>query len=102
VQAWNGWTAAALKKVRAELAATDLVVQAKRERAGRTLFLPGGWRPMKAPKLPLEGWKAGLYDISDPYLPITVLRTVPDLFRAAWQRIVAGDRPALHDLGETR
>jgi hypothetical protein len=102
IQNWTGWTAAAFKKIRAELAATDLVVEAKRARAGRSLFLPGGWRPLKAPKLPIEAWKAEMYDVSEWSLPITVLRTVPDLFRLAWQRVVDGDRPALQALGEAR
>ncbi|MEU9388370.1 hypothetical protein AB0D38_49055, partial [Streptomyces sp. NPDC048279] len=36
---WTGWKPARTKKARAELAAAALVVEAKRPRAGRTLFL---------------------------------------------------------------
>ena len=55
---WTGWKPARLKAARAELAATDLVVEAKRARAGRTLFLPGGWLELQGPHLPLETLEA--------------------------------------------
>ncbi|MFF0296113.1 hypothetical protein ACFYST_20235 [Kitasatospora sp. NPDC004614] len=94
---WTGWKPARLKRARAELAATDLVLEAKRSRAGRGLFLPGGWQEAKSPALPVEVWKAGLYAIpSDrailPHLP------APELFARAWQRIADGDRPGYEQL----
>ncbi|MEV2192035.1 hypothetical protein AB0I02_13730 [Streptomyces phaeochromogenes] len=94
---WTGWKPARLKKARTELAATDLVVEAKRPRAGRTLFLPCGWRDLKSPALPVEIWKEGLYPVRDrsravPRLP------VPDLFAHAWQRVQDGDAPAYEKL----
>lgn len=94
---WTGWKPARLKKARTELAATDLVVEAKRPRAGRTLFLPCGWRDLKSPALPVETWKEGLYPVPDrsravPRLP------VPDLFARAWQRVQDGDAPAYEKL----
>ncbi|MFJ5925569.1 hypothetical protein ACIQF6_23470 [Kitasatospora sp. NPDC092948] len=94
---WTGWKPARLKRARAELAATDLVLEAKRSRAGRSLFLPGGWQEAKSPSLPVEVWKAGLYDIpSDvailPHLP------APELFALARQRIADGDRPGYEQL----
>ncbi|TRO59826.1 hypothetical protein [Streptomyces sp. IB201691-2A2] len=94
---WTGWKPARLKKARTELAATDLVVEAKRPRAGRTLFLPCGWRDLKSPALPVETWKEGLYPVRDgsravPRLP------VPDLFAHAWQRVQDGDAPAYEKL----
>ncbi|QQM38796.1 hypothetical protein [Streptomyces liliifuscus] len=94
---WTGWKPARLKKARAELAATDLVVEAKRPRAGRTLFLPCGWRDLKSPALPVETWKEGLYPVRDrsravPRLP------VPDLFALAWARVRDGDAPAYEKL----
>ncbi|MFF0383462.1 hypothetical protein [Streptomyces sp. NPDC004286] len=94
---WNGWKPARAKKARAELAATALVVEAKRPRAGRALFLPCGWRDLKSPALPLETWKEGLYPVaahrrSMPLLP------VPELFVRAWDRVRAGDAPAYEEL----
>ncbi|MEU0128378.1 hypothetical protein [Streptomyces sp. NPDC006289] len=94
---WTGWTPARVKKARAELAATDLVVEAKRSRAGRTLFLPCGWLERGAPGVPLETWKEGLYPVTGstrtlPHLP------VPALFAAAWARVRGGDAPAFEEL----
>ncbi|WP_371520218.1 hypothetical protein [Kitasatospora sp. NBC_01300] len=97
VARWTGWKPARLKRARAELAATDLVLEAKRARAGRTLFLPGGWQEAKSPALPAETWKAALYElpthrVSLPHLP------VPDLFARAWQRTLDGDAPGYEEL----
>lgn len=94
---WTEWKPARVKKARAELAATDLVVEAKRSRAGRTLFLPCGWMERNAPALPLETWKEGLYPVvggvrTVPHLP------VPALFAAAWARVRGGDAPAFEEL----
>jgi hypothetical protein len=96
VARWTGWKPARLKAARAALAATDLVVSAKRSRAGRSLFLPGGWHEFKT-ALPLETWKGGLYPVVDgpslvPTSPVT------DLFRDAWQRVQAGDTPGFEQL----
>ncbi|MFF2625525.1 hypothetical protein ACFVUN_07100 [Kitasatospora griseola] len=94
---WTGWKPARLKRARAELAAGELVLEAKRSRAGRSLFLPGGWQEAKSPGLPVEVWKAGLYAIPSaravlPHLP------APELFARAWQRIADGDRPGYEQL----
>ncbi|MFD4024536.1 hypothetical protein ACFWRV_13570 [Streptomyces sp. NPDC058576] len=94
---WTEWKPARIKKARAELAATDLVVEAKRSRAGRTLFLPCGWLERGAPGLPLETWKESLYPVAGsartlPHLP------VPALFAAAWARARGGDAPAFEEL----
>ncbi|MFD8060120.1 hypothetical protein ACFXA0_11125 [Streptomyces cyaneofuscatus] len=94
---WTEWKPARVKKARAELAATDLVLEAKRSRAGRTLFLPCGWLERSAPALPLETWKEGLYPVAGgvrtvPHLP------VPALFAAAWARVRGGDAPAFEEL----
>ncbi|MEV5874683.1 hypothetical protein AB0L75_10705 [Streptomyces sp. NPDC052101] len=94
---WTGWKPARLKKARAELAATDLVVEAKRPRAGRTLFLPCGWRDLKSPALPVETWKEGLYPIPDHRRAIPLV-PVPELFTRAWDRVRAGDAPAYEQL----
>ncbi|MFC9862535.1 MULTISPECIES: hypothetical protein [unclassified Streptomyces] len=94
---WTGWKPARIKKARAELTATGLVVEAKRSRAGRALFLPCGWLERGAPGLPLETWKERLYPVAGstrtlPHLP------VPALFTAAWARVRGGDAPAFEEL----
>ncbi|MEV6848221.1 hypothetical protein [Actinoplanes sp. NPDC051411] len=94
VQGWNGWKPARLKAAQQELVAAKLLVAAKRERAGRGVFLPGGWQPDRAPRLPMETWKQPLY----PGRRVT--RSLPELFAAAWARIVEGDVPRYRDLEE--
>ncbi|MFJ2673699.1 hypothetical protein [Streptomyces sp. NPDC087525] len=93
---WTGWKPARLKKARAELAATDLVVEAKRARAGRSLFLPGGWLEQKTPRLPAESWKTALLPWDQP-LYVVPDRPVPELYRAAWRRVVEGDVPGFEE-----
>lgn len=99
VAAWTGWKPARTKKAHAELAATELVVAAKRARAGRTLFLPGGWLDHKAPRLPTETWKAAVLAPEQVAADGFVVPrcTVPELFRRAWQRVVAGDAPGFEE-----
>ncbi|MGV9404502.1 hypothetical protein [Streptomyces sp. NPDC003667] len=94
---WTGWKPARAKKARAELAATGLVVEAKRSRAGRTLFLPCGWRELKSPALPVETWKEGLYPVYDHRRALPPL-PVPELFARAWDRVRSGDAPAYEEL----
>jgi hypothetical protein len=103
--AWNGWTAAQLKKVSAELVGRKLVLQATRARAGRSLFLPGEWAELKAPWLPVETWKlAHLVELDlkprdpNPVGGPLVLRPFEDLFAAAWQRVLDGDVPRYEDV----
>ncbi|MEV6420599.1 hypothetical protein [Streptomyces sp. NPDC051662] len=93
---WTGWKPARLKKARAELAATDLVVEAKRARAGRSLFLPGGWLEQHTPRLPAESWKTALLPW-DLYAYVVPDRPVPELYRAAWRRVVEGDVPGFEE-----
>ncbi|MFF4382800.1 hypothetical protein [Kitasatospora sp. NPDC001547] len=94
---WTGWKPARLKKARAELAASGLVLEAKRARAGRGLFLPGGWQEAKAPGLPAETWKAALYELPT-HRPALVTLPVPELFARAWRRTVDGDAPGYEEL----
>lgn len=98
VQAWNGWKPAQLRKAREALVAAELVVTAKRERAGRTVFLPGGWLPARAPMLPVEAWKQELYLHTGKQRVVT--RSLPQLFAVAWARITEGDVPRYRDLEE--
>nr|WP_109030325.1 hypothetical protein [Streptomyces rubrogriseus] len=94
---WTGWRPARSKKARAELTATDLVVEAKRPRAGRSLFLPCGWRDLKSPALPVETWKEGLYPVGEGFRSVPLL-PVPELFTRAWARVRDRDAPAYEEL----
>ncbi|MFI9359599.1 hypothetical protein ACIG5E_00835 [Kitasatospora sp. NPDC053057] len=94
---WTGWKPARLKRARAELAAAGLVLEAKRARAGRSLFLPGGWQEAKSPALPVETWKAALYELPT-HQPVLPHLPVPELFAIAWQRTVDGDAPGYEEL----
>lgn len=103
---WLGWKPARLKAARIELAATDLVVEGARPRAGRTLFLPGPWHALASPHLPLESWKCASLGVGDegrvqlgralPRIPVA------ELYRAAWQRILDGDAPRYEELASPR
>ena len=103
---FRSWKPAAYKKACAALEATELVVSGKRPRAGREHFLPGGWEELAASDLPLETWKAPLYDLTRdedgdlvlPFGQILLFKPVGDVFRAAWARIEAGDKPALEQI----
>ncbi|MGC5333469.1 hypothetical protein [Micromonospora sp. DT62] len=99
---WTGWKPARLKAARAELAGTDLVVEASRSRAGRSLFLPGPWLERGAGQVPIEGWKLALFDLAPDgtaALGVTVpFEPAAELYRRAWRRLRDGDRPRLADL----
>ncbi|MFE2910286.1 hypothetical protein [Kitasatospora indigofera] len=97
VARWTGWKPARLKKARAELAATDLVLEAKRARAGRSLFLPGGWQEARSPGLPAETWKSGLYELAQGHA-VLPHHPAPELFARAWQRVRDGDTPGYEEL----
>lgn len=99
VQLWNGWSAADYKKAAAELVRRELVLEARRARAGRSHFLPGGWEELKAPNLPVETWKMPLYQVpvNPPALlhnRLLALRPLGSTFAKAWQRVQAGEAPA--------
>ncbi len=106
LRAWNGWTPARLKNAVVELAAAELVIEAKRPRAGRRHFLPGGWEALKSPHLPLESWKLPLYGltrdskgkIEAPLGLILPLEPVHQVFAAAWDRVEAGDVPRYEEV----
>lgn len=99
---WTGWKPARLKAARAELAATELVVTANRTRAGRTLFLPGGWSEQSSPVLPLEQWKLPLYGLAPGGRPalgaLVPGEPAADLYRRAWARVREGDGPRFEQL----
>ncbi|QTI50032.1 hypothetical protein JYK04_07906 [Streptomyces nojiriensis] len=99
---WTGWKPARLKAARAELSATELVVTAGRSRAGRSLFLPGGWADMPSPTLPVEQWKLPMYGLGAggrPPLGVLVpAEPAAELYRGAWQRVQEGDLPRFEEL----
>ncbi|MEV6731145.1 MULTISPECIES: DNA-binding protein [unclassified Streptomyces] len=102
VARWTGWKPARLKAARAELAATELVVTASRTRAGRSLFLPGGWAEMSSPVLPVERWKLPMYGLAAAGRPVLGVlvpdEPAADLYRRAWQRVREGDVPRFEAL----
>lgn len=106
VQRWNDWKSVAIKKATKELIDGDHLVEAKRSRAGRKVFLPGAWEALKAPHLPLETWKMPLfhlvrdeYNRAAPPLPrILPLEPVHELFSRAWQRVLDGDEPKYEEV----
>jgi len=96
---WNGWKPAEYKKAAEALAVEKLVVVGKRERAGREIFLPGGWEKRGGNDLPLETWKLPLYELAHgsigrllPPKPLHVL------FGEAWARVEKGDAPKYEEV----
>ena len=106
IQLWNGWTSAQLKTLSKELVDKGVVLEATRSRAGRKLFLPGGWEDLKAPHLPLETWKMPLFQMTrdayqratPPLSRIVPLEPLHTLFARAWKRIVDGDVPKYEEV----
>jgi hypothetical protein len=103
VATWTGWNAKRVKELGDVLVSAGVAVRAKRERAGRSVFVPGGWLALRAPSSPIEAWKASLYGLArDGTLPLSVLvptKPVASLFTEAWQRVRDGDPPRLEQLG---
>ncbi|MFJ8434074.1 hypothetical protein ACIQ9P_22500 [Kitasatospora sp. NPDC094019] len=89
VRQWTGWTPATLKAAQQRLSATGLVVTARRPRAGRTLFLPGPWLDLKAPRLPVEAAELAHLTLapgraSTTHTVLLPTRPLPALFTTAW------------------
>ena len=61
VTAWNGWTTKQYAAASTELVKKKLVVEGKRERAGRTIFIKGGYTKGDRENLPTEEWKLPFY-----------------------------------------
>jgi hypothetical protein len=102
---WNGWKPKQLAAVTAELVGKDLLLEAKRERAQRAHFLPGGWEALKSPHPPMETWKLALYGRrspdGEPVAPLgrfLALGPFHAMFEAAWDRIASGDVPRYHEV----
>ncbi|MFB7981549.1 hypothetical protein [Streptomyces vinaceus] len=94
VRRWNGWSAKQHAAARGELLGTGRVVEAKRARAGRTLFLPGEWTELKSPHLPLETVKLAAHavrplwrgEIRSPFGRVLPTAPLHEMFAAAWER----------------
>ena len=97
---YNGWKPKQLADAQAQLVEEELVVEAKRERAQRAHFLPGGWEALKSPHPPMESWKLALYGVRDasgnpqpPNQRFLALAPFHAMFEAAWERIEDNDIP---------
>ncbi|RRD05953.1 hypothetical protein EII34_04505 [Arachnia propionica] len=108
IDLWNGWKKTHRVKAAAPLLEKGLVIEAKRSRAGRSWFLPGGWMEARAPHLPLEVWKAPFYELEDTpkvnsrwYVVVPTV-PLPRLFADAWQRFQGGDVPGYEELRTER
>jgi hypothetical protein len=96
VREWNGWTGPRFESAAAELAGSGLALRARRPRAGRDVFLPGGWEELKAPDLPVETWRLRLYG-GRPLGRLLALRPLHRLFEDAWRLVEAGRGPAFEE-----
>ncbi|WP_221739787.1 hypothetical protein, partial [Arachnia propionica] len=105
---WNNWTRTRRVEAATPLIEKGLLVEAKRPRAGRTLFLPGAWIEARSPHLPLETWKAPLYHLENtpkvkpPFEIVLPLIPLPQLFTDAWRRHRDGDTPRHDHPGDER
>ncbi|MGV3484396.1 MAG: DNA-binding protein, partial [Planctomycetaceae bacterium] len=100
VKRWNGWSTKEYAAAAKELVDAEHLVEAKRERAGRDIFLPGGWEPLKQPNLPIESWKLPLFGHANADRlrgggadRILLLDSIAAHFQAAWSRAEQGDVP---------
>lgn len=91
VQTWNGWAAKQYKAVAAELVKKKLVVEGKRERAGRSIFIKGGYTKGAGKDLPIEEWKLPFHVGLDRHVPSEPAHLA---FARAWKRVDDGDVPA--------
>ncbi|MGC0418992.1 hypothetical protein [Embleya sp. AB8] len=99
VRLWNGWTAARHRDAAAALLDAGVVVADQRARAGRGVFLPGGWAKARKPWWPMEVWKAnvlGVRLIGDQVWAArdTWQLTLPELFAHVWDLVERGAGPA--------
>ncbi|MFI8191568.1 hypothetical protein ACIF8T_22570 [Streptomyces sp. NPDC085946] len=99
VRRWNAWTPARHRAAAAELVARGLVVEDRRARAGRALFLPGPWAHARKPLPPMETWKAPLLAarLNPGGSEVTAFEllpgTLPELFTEAWRLVRDGKGP---------
>ncbi|MEJ7601962.1 MAG: hypothetical protein WKG01_28965, partial [Kofleriaceae bacterium] len=90
ITTWNGWKPKQYAEAVAELAKKKLVVEGKRERAGRAVFIKGGYTKGDRRNLPMEEWKQPFYALLDRHVPIEPCHL---LFARAWKRVEDGEKP---------
>jgi hypothetical protein len=100
IKRWNQWTTKEYTTAAKELMNGHHIVEAKRERAGRDIFLPGGWEALKTPNLPIESWKLPLFGYTGTdslrgggATRIVLHGSIIAHFESAWTRIEQGDVP---------
>ena len=107
IHTWNTWTRKQRLKATEPLLEAGLLIEAKRARAGRTAFLPGGWQEATSPHKPMEVWKAPFYDllntpkVTPRHHTVTPLTTLTTLYEDAWHRYTTGDTPGYTELRTT-
>ena len=111
VRRWNEWKKADITKAGTELVDAGVVVEAKRSRAKRKYFLPGGWLEGYPPYLPIETWKTEPYGIvkkgtrskAQPLLGTAVAPLPPpEWFATCWERSQGDDAPQFAELETDR
>jgi hypothetical protein len=111
VRAWNGWRKKDIDAAGGELVTAGVVVRAKRAKAARSVFLPGGWLEGRSgvhAARPMEVWKAPMYLLWADTKVRPVIPGLPPhmpaaaLFRRAWERYSDGDVPGYGNLTTTR
>lgn len=111
VRRWNEWKKADISNAGAELIDAGVVVEAKRSRAKRKYFLPGGWTEGQPPHLPIETWKTepfGIFKLgarskAEPLLNVSVAPLPPsEWFTACWERSQGEDAPQFEELETNR
>jgi hypothetical protein len=95
----NGWDKRVLAAAKQELIAKELVVEGKRERAGRDVFLPGGWEPRSSGwKLPVETWKLSFFGADRA----TIRGSIGGAYERAVERVLTGDAPKFEEVAAVR
>ena len=96
VMLWNGWKASEYDAAAQVLVKKKLVVEGKRERAGRDIFLPGGWEK-KSRGVSMETYKIDTFDrVSFEEARVTVAPKT--LYARAYARYAGGEKPGFEDV----
>ena len=104
IRLWNSWKKKDITAAASELLANNLIIEAKRTRAGRSYFLPGAWLEGVSGSAPIEQWKTPYYLYWKDSKARPVIAGSPmimpyrQLFTDAWQRYRSGDTPGYADL----
>jgi len=92
----NGWKPARYEAAAQALVKQKLLIEGKRERAGREIFLPGAW-DKKSRGLSMEAYKASSYDrVCFDEAQVTVAPRT--LYERAFARLSSGDKPGFEDV----